>query len=111
MVTTIKTTHEEEYSPNRFWIGTLTNFNDKGERIDSFTYLFSKEQGEEFGRYIFFHTIVALMEYILYKDDGTQRAYMKEEKFDELYDRVPGIEGKFEDYLDWLIEIKEEKPE
>jgi len=109
MISIIKTTHEEEYSPNRFWIGTLTNFNDKYERIDSFTYLFRKEQGEEFGIYIFFHTIVKLMEYILYKDDGTQRTYMKEEEFDKLYDQTPGIDGKFEDHLDWLIEEKEEQ--
>ena len=110
MVTTIKTTHEEEYSPNRIWIGVVTNFNDENNRIDSFTYLFRKDVGEEFGIYIFFHSIVKLMEYVLYSDDSTQRAYMKEDKFDELDDQVPGIEGKFHDYLDWLIEEKE-KPE
>ena len=97
MITTIKSTHEEEYKDNKR-LGIVTNFNLKGERINSFPYIFN-ETPPAIGLYIFFETIVEMIDYSLYGGLKINRAYLKEDDFDKLYDKIPGIEGVFNDYL------------
>lgn len=96
----IWTVHEESYSDGRT-LGVLANFDlDKNmERIDSFVYFF--RMTETGGMYVFFETIVDMNDYLLYGDKKVKRAYMKEEVFDELYDRDQ-LDGEFLNYLKWL---------
>ena len=50
--------------------------------------------------YIFFNTMVEMIDYVLYADTRVKRAYMEEEVFDQHYDK--DIDGKFSDVLEWL---------
>lgn len=95
----IWTVHEESYSDGRT-LGILANFDlDKNmERIDSFVYFF--RMTETGGMYVFFETIVDMNDYLLYGDKKVKRAYMKEEVFDELYDKMQ-LDCKFSDHLKW----------
>ena len=97
----ILTAHEEHYSDGRV-IGILLNvdLNKNMERIDSFPYIF--RETEDGGMYIFFETIIGMNDYILYGDNKVKRAYMKEDKFDELYDSN-NINNTFETYLEWTF--------
>jgi hypothetical protein len=94
MKTFILTAHEEEYSDNSRTLGVLLNINENSERIDSLIYIYRK------GMYIFFNTIIAMNDYILYGDTKMGRAYITEEDFDRIYD-AQYIDGKFSDMLDW----------
>lgn len=97
MKTLLNTIHEEEYSDKSRVIGVLLNFSIKnGDFKDSFIYIYRK------GIYIFFNTIIDCMDYLLYSDSNVQRAYMRENDFDELYDKPKGIDGEFRGYLKWL---------
>lgn len=100
MITYIKTAHEESYSNNRT-IGVLLNYNNDGERINSFPYLFRITGDDNNGMYVFFDTIVDLNDYLLYGDKKTKRSYMKEKDFDDLYDNH--VDGIFENKLKWII--------
>lgn len=91
--TIIKTAHEETYSDGRC-LGILTNYeNDSLKRIDSFAYIFRDDM------YIFFETIVDMIDYLLYGEGKVKRSYMKEIDFDNYYDN--GMEGTFEEVLKW----------
>lgn len=99
-MTKIETVHEETYSDGRT-LGILINYKklELGlqEKVNSFVYFFRESDGV--GMYIFFETIMEMNDYLLYGSKKVKRAYMKEDKFDELFDN--GVEGKFEDHLKW----------
>lgn len=97
----LKTAHEESYSDGTI-IGVLINTNEKSEKIDSFIYRFR----EESTTYIFFESIMDMNDHILYGDKKIKKAYMKEVDFDKLYD--DGINGTFNDQLEWLKQESED---
>jgi hypothetical protein len=97
--TYIKTSHEEKYSDNSRILGILTNHDQDGKKIDSFPYIFRNDVENFGGTYIFFETIVDMMDYLLYGSAKTKRAYLKEDIFDGYYDN--GIDGKFNEILKW----------
>ena len=99
MKTHIKTAHEEEFtnSKEKKIIGVLFNYSSDVEHDgwkESFIYVYKE------GMYIFFDTIVEMMDYLLYGEKKMKRAYMEEEEFDKFYD-TPHIEGKFGEALSW----------
>lgn len=104
MRTTIKVTHEEVIPDTENEFGVLLNeplklddhFSDQ-----SFVYLFKKNLTlRNKGTYIFFNTLIEMIDFYLYGNDKCLRAYMPEDRFDELYDEP--FEGKFNDYLEWV---------
>lgn len=97
MKTQIKTIHEEEYSDNSRTLGVLLNFSSEIEYEswkDSLIYIYHD------GMYIFFNTIVEMIDYLLYGESKMKRAYMSEDEFDKYYD-AKFIEGKFTEILKW----------
>lgn len=94
MKTRIKTIHEEEYSDGSRTLGMLINYSSIEEWHESFVYVYREDT------YIFFQTIVEMIDYLLYSDKNIRRAYLEEEVFDEYYDK--DIDGKFSDILEWL---------
>ena len=97
MKTQIRTTHEEVYN-NEKDIGVLTNFDLEGNYVDSFAFIYNKETET----YVFFNTILDMFNYLMYGgDDKINRAYLKEETFDELYD-AEELNSEFKMVLDWL---------
>ena len=96
METKLKTIHEEEYSDKSKIIGVLLNYSPIDDWKESFIYVFQNET------YIFFNTIVDMVEYTFYGvDSKVKRAYMEEKEFDEYFDSE-FIEGKFLDKLKWI---------
>lgn len=97
MITRIKTIHEEQYSDKSRSIGVLYNYSldeDQQEFKDSLTYMYRE------GTYVFFNTIIDLIDYVLYGEKKMKRAYMSEDEFDQYYD-ASHIEGKFSEKLKW----------
>ncbi len=97
MKTHIKTAHEEEYSDKSRTLGVLLNFSSEVEHDgwkESFVYIYRE------GTYIFFNTIVDMIDYLLYGDNKMKRAYMTEKDFDGYYD-ADFIEGPFSEKLKW----------
>lgn len=94
MKTRIKTAHEEEYSDNSRTLGVLLNYSTTDDWKDSLIYVYRE------GMYIFFNTIVDMIDYLLYGDNKVKRAYMDEETFDSYYD-AEFIEGTFIEKLTW----------
>ncbi|MFA5366384.1 MAG: hypothetical protein WC333_00475 [Dehalococcoidia bacterium] len=102
METRIKTVHEEQSSDGKRTFGVLLNYPHENEIgliaegwKDSFIYLFKSD------RYIFFDTIIDMIDYELYGDMGkVRRAYMSEEEFDAYYDSHH-IDGTFTEKLKW----------
>ena len=95
MNTIITTAHEEEYSNDSRTLGVLLNLDMKGKRIDSLIYIYHNEM------YIFFHTIMAMNEYLLYGDGKIKRAYISEVDFDRHYN-AKAIQGLFAENLTWI---------
>lgn len=103
MRTHIKTIHEEEYSDKSRVLGVLLNFStDVGKEgwKDSFLYVYKKGQVNDDGMYIFFDTIIDLIDYLLYGEVRMKRAYMEEKVFDSYYD-AKFIDGEFRLKLEW----------
>lgn len=96
MKTYIKTAHEEEYSDKSRTLGVLLNYSDEDNWKDSLVYVFNHERAG----YIFFNTIVDMIDYLLYGDKKIKCAYMNEEEFDQYYD-ADFIEGTFTEKLTW----------
>jgi hypothetical protein len=96
MKTIITTAHEEEYSNGSRTLGVLLNLDMNGKRIDSLIYIYHNEM------YIFFNTIMAMNEYLLYGDGKTKRSYISEADFDKYYD-AKSIEGLFSENLTWIV--------
>lgn len=95
MNTVIKTIHEEQYSDGSRTLGVLLNYSSVEDWNESFIYIYRE------GMYIFFNTMVEMMDYLLYSDKKVHRAYMEEEVFDQYYDSDE-INGKFSDILEWI---------
>jgi len=97
MKTKLKTAHEESYSDSDKTLGVLLNYSfeviDKNWK-ESFLYIYKE------GLYIFFDTIINMIDYLLYGDTKIRRAYMEEEEFDDYYD-AQFIDGTFTDLLKW----------
>jgi len=94
MKTNITTAHEEEYSDGSRTLGVLFNYSDDGKFKEGLIYIYKK------GMYIFFNTMIDMMDYLLYAETKVQRAYMEEDEFDNYYD-ADYIQGKFTDLLKW----------
>jgi len=102
MKTHIKTAHEEEYrqGDTKKTIGVLFNYSSDVEHDgwkESFAYIYKE------GMYIFFDTIIEMIDYLLYGEKKMKRAYMEEVEFDKLYD-ISYINGKFGEQLVWTNE-------
>lgn len=99
MKTKIKTAHEESHThgdKGSKIVGVLTNYSPEDELWkDSFIYIFKD------GMYIFFETIVDMVDYMLYGSTKMKRAYVEEAEFDEIYD-AEFIDGAFRDKLKWV---------
>jgi hypothetical protein len=100
MKTRIKTAHEEETTQQdkKRIIGVLFNYSYELEHEnwkESFVYIYKE------GMYIFFDTIIEMLDYLLYGDTKMNRAYMEEQEFDEYYD-AHDIDGSFGEKLSWL---------
>lgn len=97
MKTKIKTVHEETLIQNEKnrTIGILLNYSiEDTDWYESFAYTYKNEM------YIFFNTIIEMINYLLYGETKMKRAYMEEKDFDEFYDSK-SINGKFNDKLKW----------
>jgi len=96
MRTQITTAHEEQYSDGSRTLGVLFNYSETVDFKESIIYIFHN------GRYIFFDTMIDMMNYLLYgdRDNNVKRAYMEEDDFDALYD-ADYINGKFSEKLTW----------
>ena len=94
MKTRIQTAHEETYSDNTRTLGILTNYSNEDNFKESFAYIYKS------GMYIFFDTIIEMMDYLLYGESKMKRAYMEEVEFDKLFDS-PYINGTFTEQLEW----------
>ena len=98
MKTKLMTAHEEEYVHNekKRIIGVFLNFSisESSQFSDSIPYTYKD------GVYIFFPTIIDMMDYLLYGEKFKLRAYMKESEFDDIYD-AEYINGPFKDLLAW----------
>jgi hypothetical protein len=97
METHIKTIHEEAYSDGSRTLGILLNFSSgikNDDWKDSLIYIYHDKM------YIFFNTMIDMIDYLLYGDKKIKTAYMNEEDFDEYYD-AEFIEGVFAEKLKW----------
>lgn len=96
MRTQITTAHEEQYSDGSRTLGVLFNYSETVDFKESIIYIYHN------GRYIFFDTMIDMMNYLLYgdRDNNVKRAYMEEDDFDALYD-ADYINGKFSERLTW----------
>lgn len=94
MKTRLRTAHEEEYSDKSRTLGVLLNYSIDTEWKDSLTYIYRD------GMYIFFNTIIDMIDYLLYGENKIKRAYMEEEEFDQYYD-AESIDGAFTEKLKW----------
>jgi hypothetical protein len=95
MKTKIKTVHEEEYSDKSRTLGVLLNYADFDDWKDSYVYIYHDDM------YIFFNTMIDMIDYLLYGEQKMKRAYMNEEDFDKLYD-AEFIDGTFTENLKWV---------
>ena len=95
MKTKIKTIHEEEYSDEtKRRIGVLYNYSvDNSNWNDSLIYIYRD------GIYIFFETMIGMLDYLMYGDDKVKRVYLEEVEFDKYYDSV--INDSFTKIIKW----------
>jgi len=97
MKTRIKTIHEEQYTDNTKIIGVLNNYSLENDyEKESLIYIFNIKDK----RYIFFNTVIDIIDYLLYSEKQMKRAYLKEDEFDKYYDSE--IEGFFSKKLEWV---------
>lgn len=97
METRINSIHEEGYSDNNRTLGVLFNYSTDGEFKESFIFIFNNKDDI----YVFFNTMIDMLDYLLYSEKTMDRAYMEEEVFDSYYD-APYIQGKFSEILEWI---------
>jgi len=98
MKTKIKSIHEEKYSDNSRTLGILYNFSiesDNQNWKDSLIYIYRDNM------YIFFNTMVDMIDYLLYGESKMPRAYLSEEEFDLYYD-AEFIDGSFTEKIRWV---------
>ena len=97
MQTLINSVHEESYSDDTRTLGVLFNYTADGSFKESFIFIFNHKDNT----YIFFNTIIDMLDYLLYSEKTMDRAYMEEDVFDTYYD-ASFVEGKFKDVLEWV---------
>jgi hypothetical protein len=101
MKTKLKTIHEEQYSDGSKTLGVLFNYAIEVGHDDwkeSFVYIFNHERAT----YMFFNTIVDMIDFLLYgAGSKVKSAYMNETDFDALFD-AEFVEGQFSEKLTWL---------
>lgn len=101
MKTQLQSVHEETYSDGSKTLGILLNYNEDQTFKESFTFIFHSEKK----MYIFFATIIDMMDYLLYGEmqgeNRMKRAYMEESEFDQYYD-ADYINRKFTEILMWV---------
>ena len=96
MKTKLKSVHNEEYSDKSKTLGVILNFSIGDENWqDSLVFIYRD------GMYIFFTTMVDMIDYLLYGESKMKRAYMEEEEFDNFYD-AEFIDGIFTEKLKWV---------
>jgi hypothetical protein len=98
MLTYIKTIHEEVIPDSDNIIGILLNsaYEDETYDSESFIYIYKKSTS----MYIFFNTMVDMIDYYFYGNEKCKRAYLKESLFDTLYSDP--FEDRFTDHLEWV---------
>jgi len=101
MKTQLQSVHEETYSDGSKTLGILLNYNEDQTFKESFTFIFNNEKKI----YIFFSTIIDMIDYLLYGEmqgeSKMKRAYMEEVEFDK-YDDADFINSKFSEVLTWV---------
>lgn len=99
MKTRIKIAHEETHKGETTrTVGVLFNYSDENPEFrESYIFIYKK------GMYIFFETIVDMINYLFYGTLKLKRAYVEEQVFDNYYD-AKYIDGKFGEHLTWVIE-------
>jgi len=91
----IITIHEESITDSENTIGILINEYEGALRPDSFIYIYKATTH----MYIFFNTMVEMIDYYFYGNDKAKRAYVKEATFDDMYGKI--LDEKFTDLLEW----------
>jgi hypothetical protein len=100
MKTQIKTIHEEEYSTEtKRIIGVLYNYSVEvnNDWQDSLIYIYRD------GIYIFFETLIEMLDYLMYAEKKVKRAYLEESEFDKYYDSI--IDDSFTKKLKWQLPL------
>lgn len=101
MNTQLQSIHEETYSDGSKTLGVLLNYNEDQTFKESFTFIFNNEKK----MYIFFSTIIDMIDYLMYGEmqgkTKVKRAYMEEFEFDQYYD-ADYINDKFTLILKWV---------
>jgi hypothetical protein len=93
----IKTIHEEEIPDSVVTIGILVNESDDMLRPESFIYIYKKDTK----MYIFFNTMVEMIDFYFYGNDRCKRAYVKEDTFDKMYGEF--LTDKFVNLIEWTV--------
>jgi hypothetical protein len=98
MKTKLKSIHEEQYSDGTKTLGVLYNYSAEDDNWkDSFIYIFNHDRKS----YIFFNTMIDMLDYMLYDNKKVKRAYMNEDEFDKHYDSE-FINDPFTNVLIWV---------
>lgn len=100
--TYLKITHTEYLNDSHSEIGVILCFDESynilnkttPESTESYCYFFKNDN------YIIFKTLANLFDFMIYGDTKTNRAYLSEAEFDELYD-ANGFKGSFDSKLEW----------
>lgn len=92
----IRTIHEEDIPDSDNTIGILINEYDQALRPESFIYIYKKATK----MYIFFNTMVEMIDYYYYGNDRCLRAYVKESAFDTMYG-TKNLTDKFVNLIEW----------
>jgi len=97
MRTKLKSIHEEKYSDGTKTLGVLNNYSINDDWKDSIIYIFNHDRKS----YIFFNTMIDMLDYMLYDNKSVKRAYMNEDEFDKHYDSE-FIDDMFTNVLLWI---------
>jgi hypothetical protein len=104
METYIRIIHEEVIPDSENELGVLLNepvSTESDFKDQSFVYIYRKNLTvRNMGTYIFFNSLIEMIDFYLYGNDKCVRAYMREDVFDVFYD--DSFDGKFNDHLEWV---------
>lgn len=97
MKTKLKGVHEEQPNDRSRTIGVLLNYSlEDPQWKDTLIFVFDEDRK----LYVFFDTIVEMIDYEFYRSNKTRRAYLPEAEYDQ-YDDSEFIEGSFRSKLKW----------
>ena len=100
MKTKIREIHSEEYSDNTKTLGVLLNYSIDTEHKDwhdSLIYVYNHERKT----YVFFNTLIEMIDYQFYGDRKIKCAYLNEAEFDNYFD-AEYLDDKFSEILKWV---------